>query len=60
MACANNTSTAANVRTLALVEVFFAQALSRKLFAQETEAREYAGMALIVLGVGLLLLAASG
>jgi drug/metabolite transporter (DMT)-like permease len=53
-------TSAANVRTLALVEVFFAQALSRKLFAQETEAREYAGMALIVLGVGLLLLAASG
>jgi len=51
-------TTAANVRTLALVEVFFAQALSRKLFAQETERREYAGMALVVIGVGLLLIAA--
>jgi drug/metabolite transporter (DMT)-like permease len=53
-------TSAANVRTLALVEVFFAQALSHKLFAQETERREYAGMALIVLGVGLLLLATAG
>jgi drug/metabolite transporter (DMT)-like permease len=53
-------TSAANVRTLALVEVFFAQALSHKLFAQETERREYVGMALIVLGVGLLLLAAGG
>ncbi len=52
-------TSAANVRTLALVEVFFAQALSRRLFSQETEAREYGGMALIVVGVGLLLLAAS-
>ena len=53
-------TSAANVRTLALVEVFFAQALSKKLFAQETSLREYAGMALIVLGVALLLLAAAG
>ena len=52
-------TSAANVRTLALVEVFFAQALSRKLFGQETSAREYAGMVLIVFGVALLLLAAA-
>ncbi len=52
-------TSAANVRTLALVEVFFAQALSRRLFSQDTEMREYVGMALIVVGVGLLLLAAS-
>ncbi len=51
-------TSAANVRTLALVEVFMAQAVSRKLFAEGTSRREYAGMALMVLGVGLLLLAA--
>ena len=52
-------TSAANVRTLALVEVFFAQALSRKLFNQQTSLREYLGMALVVIGVGLLLLAAT-
>lgn len=52
-------TSAANVRTLALVEVFFAQALSRKLFAEGTAPREYLGMALVVLGVALLLLAAA-
>ncbi len=48
---------AANVRTLALVEVLFAQAVSRRLLAQDTSPRELAGMALIVIGVVLLLLA---
>ncbi len=52
-------TTAANVRTLALVEVFMAQAVSRKLFAEGTGRREYLGMALMVIGVGLLLAAAS-
>lgn len=48
----------ANVRTFALVEVFLAQAMSRKLFAESTSRREAAGMALIALGVaGILLLA---
>lgn len=51
-------TTAANVRTLALVEVFMAQAVSRKLFAEGTARREYLGMALMVVGVGLLLIAA--
>jgi drug/metabolite transporter (DMT)-like permease len=51
-------TSAANVRTLALVEVFFAQIVSRRLFAHETSLREYAGMAMVVLGVGLLLVAA--
>ena len=46
---------AANVRTLALAEVIFAAAVSRRLFAQSTSRREVAGMALIVLGVALLL-----
>lgn len=48
-------TSAANVRTLALVEVLFAQGVSRKLFGQDTSPREWAGMGLIVLGVGLLL-----
>lgn len=48
-------TTAANVRTLALVEVFFAQMLSRKLFDGHTTPRERFGMALILVGViGLL------
>ena len=50
---------AANVRTLALVEVLFALAVSRRLFAQTTTARDYAGMALIVGGVALLLAGAA-
>jgi drug/metabolite transporter (DMT)-like permease len=51
-------TSAANVRTLALVEVFMAQAVSRKLFAEGTTAQEYAGMALIVAGVGAVMWAA--
>ncbi len=51
-------TSAANVRTLALIEVFFAQLVSRKLFAHETSLREYAGMSMVIVGVGLLLLAA--
>lgn len=48
---------AANVRTLALVEVLFAQAVSRRLFGQRVSAREAAGMALVIVGVALLILA---
>lgn len=48
-------TSAANVRTLALVEVLFAQIVSRRVFAQSLSRREIAGMALIVAGVGLLL-----
>ncbi len=48
-------TSAANVRTLALVEVFFAQLVSRRLFQGRTTARERVGMTLIVLGVGVLL-----
>jgi drug/metabolite transporter (DMT)-like permease len=51
-------TSAANVRTLALIEIFFAQLLSRQLFAQQTTGREYLGMGLIVLGVGFVLLSA--
>ena len=50
-------TTAANVRTLGLVEVLFAQAVSRRVFAEATSAREILGMALVVVGVGALLLA---
>lgn len=46
---------AANVRTLALIEVLFAQAMSKKVFAQDTSVREKSGMALIVAGVAILL-----
>ncbi len=50
-------TTAANVRTLALVEVLMAQAVSHHFMAQRTSRRELAGMALILGGVGLLLMA---
>jgi drug/metabolite transporter (DMT)-like permease len=50
-------TSAANVRTLGLVEVLFAQAVSRRLFGQAVSLREIAGMALIVAGVALLLAA---
>lgn len=48
---------AARVRTLALVEILFAQVLSRRVFAQSTSGREKAGIGLVMLGVVLLLLA---
>ncbi|GAC1554321.1 MAG: EamA family transporter [Beijerinckiaceae bacterium] len=47
--------TAARVRTLALIEMIFAQIATRKLFRQTTSRREYAGMAMILAGVVLLL-----
>jgi drug/metabolite transporter (DMT)-like permease len=47
--------TAARVRTLALVEMIFAQIATRRLFRQETSRRELAGMAMIIAGVVLLL-----
>jgi len=43
------------VRTLALVEVLFAQAISVFGFRQRTTAREVLGIALIVVGVALLI-----
>jgi drug/metabolite transporter (DMT)-like permease len=48
-------ATAASVRTLALVEVLFAQAISRFVFKQATTPREALGIALILIGVVLLL-----
>jgi len=50
-------ATAASVRTLALVEVLFAQLVARFAFGQRTSAREAVGMALVVAGVVLLILA---
>lgn len=47
--------TAARVRTLALVEILFAQLVSRNLFKQRLASREAFGIALIIVGVILLL-----
>lgn len=48
-------ATAASVRTLALVEVLFAQGVSRYALGQRTTKREAIGIVLIVVGVVLLL-----
>jgi drug/metabolite transporter (DMT)-like permease len=48
-------TSAANVRTLALVEVIFARIISGKMFREKPTAREGAGLILIVLGVAGLL-----
>jgi len=50
-------ATAASVRTLALVEVLFAQIVARVMFGQRTTAREAVGMVLVVAGVALLIFA---
>lgn len=46
---------AAKVRTLALVEILFAQLISRNLFRQSLASREAIGIGLIVVGVVVLL-----
>lgn len=46
---------AAKVRTLGLVEILFAQALSRQMFKQSLASREAIGIGLIVVGVVVLL-----
>jgi uncharacterized membrane protein len=46
---------AARVRTLALVEIFFAQLLAGQLLRQKTGGREWLGIALVALGVVLLI-----
>jgi drug/metabolite transporter (DMT)-like permease len=48
-------ASAASVRTLALVEVLFAQAISRFAFRQPTAPHEALGIVLIVLGCALLI-----
>jgi drug/metabolite transporter (DMT)-like permease len=50
-------ATAASVRTLALIEVLFAQIVARVMFGQRTTVREAIGMLLVVAGVGLLIFA---
>jgi drug/metabolite transporter (DMT)-like permease len=50
-------ATAASVRTLALIEVLFAQIVARIMFGQRTTVREAIGMVLVVAGVGLLIFA---
>jgi drug/metabolite transporter (DMT)-like permease len=50
-------TSAANVRTLALIEVLFAQLVARFAFGQRTTPREAIGMLLVVAGVVLLILA---
>jgi drug/metabolite transporter (DMT)-like permease len=48
-------TTAANVRTLGLVEMIFAQIITRRVLKEQTAAREWIGMALILIGVAALL-----
>lgn len=48
-------TTAANVRTLALVEVIFALLLARIAFGQRATARQLTGIAILLIGVVLLL-----
>ena len=47
-------TSAANVRTLALVEVLFAQGVTRFVFKQPTTGRELVGIVFVVVGVALL------
>jgi len=46
---------AAKVRTLALIEILFAQLISRNLFKQSLASREAVGIGLVVIGVAVLL-----
>jgi drug/metabolite transporter (DMT)-like permease len=48
-------ASAASVRTLGLVEVLFAQAISSFVFKQPTSRREAVGIVLVVVGVALLI-----
>jgi drug/metabolite transporter (DMT)-like permease len=48
---------AANVKALGLVEVLFAHVVAQRVFAQRATPRELTGMALVIGGVALLLLA---
>lgn len=48
-------TSAANVRTVALVEVIFAQLVTRHVFGQRTTTRKLIGMAIVMAGVALLL-----
>lgn len=52
-------TSAINVRTLGLVEVLFAQVLSRRLFAEHVSRRERLGVVLVAVGVVALLWSAT-
>jgi drug/metabolite transporter (DMT)-like permease len=52
-------TSAANVRTLALVEVLMAQLVQGRVFAQRATRQDLIGMALIVIGAGALILASA-
>ena len=52
-------TSAANVRTLALIEVLLAQLVQGRLFAQRGTRQDLIGMMLIVLGAGALIIASS-
>ncbi len=49
-------TSAAHVRTLALIEVLMARAVSGRMFGERTAGREAIGMAMLVVGVAALLL----
>jgi drug/metabolite transporter (DMT)-like permease len=49
-------TSAANVRTLGLIDVVFAQAVSRFVFKHHTTRREYAGIAILLAGAILLVI----
>ncbi|HEX7725108.1 MAG TPA: DMT family transporter, partial [Rhizomicrobium sp.] len=49
-------TSAANVRTLGLIDVIFAQAVSRFVFRHYTTRREYAGIAILLAGAILLVI----
>lgn len=51
---------AANVRTLALVEVIFAQGVSRLFLGQKASRRQLVGMAVVVIGVAVLMRVEAG
>jgi len=53
-------ATAASVRTLGLVDVLFAQAVSHIVFKQKTTGREIAGIALLLVGAVLIVYAGRG
>lgn len=53
-------TSAANVRTLGLVEVLFAQAVSYKLFLARTSGRDWVGIGMILAGVATLLWVGAG
>ena len=52
-------TSAANIRTLALIEVLMAQLVQGRLFAERASRQDLIGMTLIVIGAGALILSAA-